>query len=59
MAAENPEHIKYGSVGYPLPGIYVKIIDPDENNIGEIAVRGANVMLGYYNDEESTKKGVL
>lgn len=56
VAAENPEHIKYGSVGYPLPGIDVKIIDPDENNIGEIAVRGANVMLGYYNDEESTKK---
>lgn len=58
----NPvDHVKYCSVGRPLPGIAVRIID--SNNIdlppgqtGELLVRGPNVMLGYYNlHEESTK----
>ena len=32
------------------------VIDPDEDGYGELAVRGDNVFLGYYNDEEATKK---
>ncbi|MBQ9941109.1 MAG: AMP-binding protein [Clostridia bacterium] len=46
---------KYGSVGYPVPGLEVRIEDVDENGNGEIVVRGDNVMLGYYNDTEATK----
>ncbi len=45
---------KAGSVGTPIIGEEVKIIDPDENGEGEIAVRGVNVMMGYYNDPEAT-----
>lgn len=55
VSAENNTHIRYGSIGFPLPGETVKIVDPDENGIGEIAVSGDNVMLGYYKDEEATK----
>lgn len=55
VSAENDTHIRYGSIGYPLPGVEVKIDDADENGIGEIVVRGDNVMLGYYKDEENTK----
>lgn len=44
------------SVGVPLPEVEVKIINPDENGIGEICVRGPMVMLGYYNDSEETAK---
>ncbi len=42
------------SIGEPLPGVDVKIVDPDENGAGEICVRGGMVMLGYYNDKEAT-----
>jgi long-chain acyl-CoA synthetase len=43
-----------GSVGKPLPGIEVKIDNPDENGVGEVLARGQNVMLGYYKNEEAT-----
>lgn len=45
---------KSGSVGTPIIGEQVKIKDPDENGEGEICVKGPNVMLGYYRDEEAT-----
>jgi long-chain acyl-CoA synthetase len=44
-----------GSVGKPLPGIEVKINDPDPNGVGEVLARGQNVMLGYYNNDEATE----
>ncbi len=44
-----------GSVGKPLPGVEVKIADPDANGVGEVIARGQNVMLGYYNNEEATE----
>jgi long-chain acyl-CoA synthetase len=45
---------KDGSVGMPIEADEVKIADPDENGEGEICVKGPNVMLGYYKDEEAT-----
>ncbi len=48
--------IAIGSTGKPIPGVEVKIANPDqETGIGEITVCGANVMRGYYNDEEATE----
>lgn len=44
-----------GSVGKPLPGIEVRINEPDENGVGEVFARGQNIMLGYYNNEEATE----
>jgi long-chain acyl-CoA synthetase len=53
----NPvDKIKAASVGPPIPGIEVKIIDPNEEGIGEIAIKGPIVMQGYYKDEEETRK---
>lgn len=42
------------TVGYPIPGLSLKIDSPDENGNGEICVKGSNVMLGYYRDPEAT-----
>ncbi len=48
--------ITVGSTGKPIPGVEIKIADPDpETGIGEITIRGANVMLGYYDDKEGTE----
>ncbi len=45
---------KSGSVGMPIIGEQVKISNPNEAGEGEICVKGPNVMLGYYQDEEAT-----
>lgn len=55
LIAENDKYIKYGSVGLPLPGVQIKIDEPNEEGIGEIIAKGPNVMAGYYENEEATK----
>ena len=42
------------SVGPAMPGIEVRIDNPDENGCGEIIAKGDNIMLGYYEDAEAT-----
>ena len=44
------------SVGKPLNGVEAKIVAPDENGIGEIAVKGSMVMKGYYKNQAQTDK---
>ncbi len=56
ISAENDKYGKYGSVGIPMKHTEVKIVDKDEKGIGEITVKGPNVMLGYYENEEATKE---
>ena len=54
MSAPKERYRKAGSVGVPVKTGEVKIIDKDENGIGEILFRGPNVMMGYYNMPEAT-----
>lgn len=56
IAAENDYIIKAGSVGLPMESVTVKIENKDEEGIGEITVKGPNVMLGYYKSEEQTNE---
>ena len=56
IAAENKRCIKAGTVGIPMLNVKLEIENPDENGIGEIRVKGPNVMLGYYENEEATKE---
>lgn len=51
-------HNKAKSTGYPLYNVEVKIAEPDESGVGEIAVKGPNVMLGYYEDEAATQEAI-
>lgn len=48
------EKPKVASVGILIPGVEGKIVDPDESGVGEIVVRGPNVMLGYYKNQKAT-----
>lgn len=54
IAAENSYERRAGSVGKVMQDVEVKIIDKDASDIGEITVKGPNVMLGYYNDKTLT-----
>ncbi len=54
---------KLGSVGQPLPGVEIAILDDDDRALpvgdtGEIGVRGPNVMLGYYGLPEETARAL-
>lgn len=56
IACERDDKKRPGSVGIPLPGVEVKIDKPDAEGIGEVMAKGQNIMMGYYNNEEATKK---
>jgi len=54
---------KPGSIGTPIEGVEMKLIDDDgkevdDGEIGEIAIRGHNIMKGYYNREDATKASI-
>ena len=56
IAAENDFVTKIGSIGVPMENVTLEIVNKDEKGIGEIRVKGPNVMLGYYENEEETNK---
>lgn len=59
----NDMPIKEGSVGIPMPGVKIKIVDEDgkelpAGEVGELLVQGDNVTPGYFRNEEATKKAL-
>ncbi|GAB3523896.1 long-chain-fatty-acid--CoA ligase [Photobacterium alginatilyticum] len=61
-------HLEYkrkpGSIGQPLPGVTMKVVDRDGNDApqgkeGELLIRGHNVMKGYYRKPEETAKTIV
>lgn len=53
-----PFNDKPGSVGPPLPNVETRLIDVDAEGIGELLVRGPNVMPGYYKNERRTREAI-
>ena len=50
---------KDDSAGLPIPNVEYKIDSPNAEGVGEIVVKGPNVMLGYYEDEEKTNQTIV
>lgn len=59
LCAENTWNRSTGSIGKPLPGIELKIFEPNEDGIGELIARGPNIMAGYFENEEETAKVLI
>lgn len=62
--SHNPPEIKATTVGFELPNVEVKIVNPETGDEcitgeqGEICCRGYNVMKGYYNNPEATERAI-
>lgn len=56
IGVESNSEFKVGSIGKALPHVKAKIENANEEGIGELVVKGPNIMLGYYKNEEATKE---
>jgi len=55
FAATHPD-----SVGFPVPVVDLDLLDPDpETGVGELLIRGANVVLGYWGKEQATRESFV
>lgn len=57
VASASPS-ARSGHVGRAIPGVELKIHEPNGEGVGEILARGPNVMLGYADDEEETRRTI-
>ena len=55
LCAENYKYRRYGSIGFPMKNVQVRVENKDKKGIGELVFKAPNIMLGYYEDEEATK----
>lgn len=56
IGIETNEHHRVGSIGRPIPHVEARIDEADEDGVGELVVKGPNVMLGYYNNKKATEE---
>ena len=56
VAIATKENYKLGSIGKTIPNVEAKLVDCNEDGIGELVVKGPNVMLEYFGNPEATRK---
>ena len=63
-SADDPIEVRVGTVGRPIPGVEVRLIDPrtraevSPGEAGELCARGHGVMAGYYQDPGATARAI-
>ncbi len=58
VAVGTNKNYKLGSIGKTVPSVEAKLVDVNEEGIGELVVRGPSIMLGYYENEEANKESL-
>lgn len=58
IAVETNENFRVGSIGKALPHVQAKLEDVDAEGMGELVVKGPNIMIEYYGNEEATKESL-
>ena len=56
LCSETKDAYRVGSIGKTIPNVEARIDDANEDGIGELVVKGPNIMIGYYGDEKATKE---
>lgn len=56
LALNRLHNYKHNAAGEPLPGVKIRINNPDDNGSGEVWAKAASVMKGYYKNEQLTKE---
>ena len=58
VAIGTNKNYRLGSIGKTVPSVEAKLVDVNEEGIGELVVRGPSIMLGYYDNEEANKESL-
>lgn len=58
VAVGTNKNYKLGSIGKTVPSVEAKLVDVNDDGIGELVVRGSSVMIGYYENEKVNKKSL-
>ena len=56
IGVETNDNFRVGSIGKTIPHVEAKIDGANEEGVGELIVKGPNIMLGYYQDDKTTKE---
>jgi long-chain acyl-CoA synthetase len=59
LTVNDPANPREDTVGKPLPGVELRIVNPNSQGIGEVAVRSKTVMAGYLNEPELTAETIV
>lgn len=59
IGVETNNEFRVGSIGKTLPHVKARIENPDSEGMGELVVKGPNIMLGYFQNEEATKEVLI
>lgn len=58
IAVGTNQYYKTGTVGKTVPSVEAKIIDANQEGIGELVVKGPSIMLGYFENKKATKEAI-
>lgn len=58
IAIGTNKYYKLGSIGKTVPSVEAKIVDENKEGIGELVVRGPNIMLEYFENKKETSKAL-